>query len=368
MNSGKQTLFDTFQFGPHQLKNRIAMAPMTRSCSPGGVPGQNVAEYYKKRAENDVGLIITEGMAIQHPASVADPNIPRIHGDDACQGWKQVVDEVHRCGGKIAAQIWHIGLMRKPGDAPNPDAMPIGPSGLMAPGVRIAEPMSVADIEQIIEAFADAAGTAKLLGFDGIEIHGAHGYLIDQFFWQATNERNDLYGGSMAKRSRFAVEIIQACRKRVGPDFPILFRFSQWKVQDFEARLFTSPQELDDFLYPLVDAGVDMLHVSTRRFWEPAFEGSPLTLAGWTKKQSGLPVMAVGSIGLNSDFLAALVEGKGAENTGIERVERLIDACEADMVAVGRALLTDPAWVRKVQAGHHHELKNFDVSALAELN
>lgn len=364
-----KSLFESYQLGSLKLINRIAMAPMTRSFSPGGIPREDVAIYYRKRAENNVGLILTEGIAINHPSSVSDPNIPHIYGEEACLGWLNVVNEVHRVGGKIVAQIWHIGAMRKQGDEPNEEAPPISPSGLMAPDMKTTLPMNLEEIDCVIEAFAEAAMTAKTIGFDGIEIHGAHGYLIDQFFWQGTNERTDLYGGSVENRARFAVEIIRRCRERVGPDFPILFRFSQWKVQNFDAKLMASPSELDAFLKPLVDAGINMFHVSTRRCWEPAFDGSPLTLAGWTKKLSGMPVMAVGSVGLSSenDFLKTLTEGKGAQSDSIELVEKLIRDGEADMIAVGRALLADPIWAKKIENGLIEGLTSFDVSVLGKL-
>lgn len=116
------------------LRNRIVMAPMTRSMSPGGVPGRDVAAYYQRRAQNDVGLIVTEGTAIDHPASANDPNVPRFYGDDALAAWAQVVAAVHEAGSRIMPQLWHVGMMRKPGDGPNPGVPPSGPSGLVKPG------------------------------------------------------------------------------------------------------------------------------------------------------------------------------------------------------------------------------------------
>src|SRR5690606_31751349 len=138
--------------------------------------------------------------------------------------------------------------------------------------------------DAVVAAFAQAAADARALGFDAVEVHGAHGYLIDQFFWEGTNRRDDAYGGSIANRTRFAAEIIAAIRARVGADLPIILRFSQWKLQDYHARLVNSPTELEQFLTPLAEAGVDLFHCSTRRFWEPEFAGSDLTLAGWTRK------------------------------------------------------------------------------------
>ncbi|GGX50030.1 NADH:flavin oxidoreductase [Saccharospirillum salsuginis] len=360
-------LFQPYQLGHLTLPNRFVMAPMTRSCSPGGIPGDDVAAYYRRRAENGVGLILTEGTVIDHPASSGDPNVPRFFGEDALAGWRAVVEDVHAVGGRIMPQLWHIGMMRTPGSEPNPQIPPIGPSGLVGPGVKAGKAATLEEIDRIIQAFAMAASDAQAMGFDGIELHGAHGYLIDQFFWDATNRRTDAYGGNLRQRARFAAEIVHACRQAVGPDFPILFRFSQWKIQDFDARLAETPAQLDQLLSPLVDAGVDVFHCSTRRFWEPAFDHSGLTLAGWTKELTGKPTIAVGSIGLNEDFLAALVEGRGADTVGIDRVIQLFEDGEADLVAVGRALLADPAWTHKVRQGRSEELHAFDPAALNAL-
>lgn len=363
----ENNLFRPFKIGNLELANRFAMAPMTRSRSPGGVPGADVAAYYRRRAENGVGLILTEGTVVNHPASAGGPNVPRFFGEDALAGWHHVVTEVHAAGGKIMPQLWHIGMMRTPGAMPNPKVRPIGPSGLAGPGVRAGDTATLRDIDHLVNAFASAAATAQSLGFDGVEIHGAHGYLIDQFFWQATNKRTDQYGGSLVNRARFAAEIVQACRAVVGPDFPILFRFSQWKIQNFNARLVNNPAELQQLLTPLADAGVSMFHCSTRRFWEPAFEHSGLTLAGWTKELTGLPTMGVGSIGLDDDFIVALMEGKCADTASIDRVVQLVEEGEADMVAVGRALLADPAWTRKIEQGRGDELRPFNPTILQDL-
>ncbi|MBJ8192120.1 12-oxophytodienoate reductase, partial [Bacillus cereus] len=119
-----------------------------------------------------------------------------------------------------------------------------------------------AEIADIISAYAQAAADAQRVGFDGIELHGAHGYLIDQFFWDKTNKRTDQYGGNLVQRTRFAVEVIEACRRAVGPNFPIVLRFSQWKMYHYEEKLAQTPQELEQFLTPLVKAGVDIFHCS----------------------------------------------------------------------------------------------------------
>ena len=291
-------LFENVQLGPLFLKNRIVMAPMTRTFSPGNVPNDKVVEYYARRAENEVGLIITEGTPVGHKAANGYPNVPFMYGEAALAGWKKVVEAVHAKGGKIAPQLWHVGAVRKEGTEPDKSIPGYSPSGKES-GVA----MSKQDIDEVVEAFAQAAADAKEIGFDAIEVHGAHGYLVDQFFWEGSNQRTDEYGGDLVARTRFAVEIVKAIRARVGADFPIIFRFSQWKQQDYNARLAQTPEELNAFLTPLVEAGVDIFHCSTRRFWEKEFEGSDMNLAGWTKELSGKPVITVGSVGLDSSFI-----------------------------------------------------------------
>ncbi|QUL52517.1 NADH:flavin oxidoreductase [Paenibacillus tritici] len=358
-------LFEPFEGGGLSLSNRVVMAPMTRAQSPGGVAGPEVAAYYRRRAEGGVGLIVTEGTAINHPAAVSHQDIPNIHGEASLEGWAQVVREVHAAGGKIIPQLWHVGMARSIGDLPNASALPIGPSGLNLAGEQITEPMTKSEIQGIVSAFAQAAKDAKAIGFDGIELHGAHGYLIDQFFWEKTNRRTDEYGGDLEARTTFAVEVIDACRRAVGPDFPIVLRFSQWKAGAYDAKLAETPEDLARFLAPLSNAGVDIFHCSTRRFWEPEFAGSELNLAGWTKKITGKPTITVGSVGLDSAFTSAVTEKN--EDDNLERLLLRLDKEEFDLVAVGRALISDPAWPAKVQAGKTDEIIPFTSEATKTL-
>lgn len=361
-------LFRPFEGGKLKLDNRVVMAPMTRSFSPGGVPGENVAAYYRRRAEHGVGLIITEGTVINHPAAAADRDVPHFYGEEALEGWARVVREVHEAGGKIIPQIWHVGMARSPQTFPESNAVPVGPSGLSLTGEKVSEPLTAEEIRGLIGGYAQAAADAKRLGFDGVEIHGAHGYLIDQFFWERTNKREDEYGGGLVGRTRFAVEVIKAVREAVGPDFPIVFRFSQWKPVDYAAKLAQTPEELEQFLAPLSAAGVDIFHASTRRFWEPEFAGSELNLAGWTRKFTGKPVITVGSVGLDSEFTSLFEEGKGGEITGIESLSERLEREEFDLVAVGRALLVDPAWAEKIRDERTEELKPFGKESLGSLS
>jgi 2,4-dienoyl-CoA reductase-like NADH-dependent reductase (Old Yellow Enzyme family) len=359
------TFFRPFDSPKLQLRNRIVMAPMTRRSSPGGVPGEQVARYYQRRAEGGVGLIITEGTTIDRPAASDDAAIPNCHAPASLAGWARVVEAVHAAGGKIAPQIWHQGLARRAGSGPHPDAPSEGPVSDSGGGVA----MSDADIADTIDAYASAAASAQRLGFDAVEVHGAHGYLIDQFLWANTNGRTDAYGGDAVQRTRFAVEVVRAVRRAVGPDFPVLFRFSQWKLQDYNARLADTPALLERLLTPLADAGVDIFHASTRRYWEPEFSGSDLNLAGWTRKLTGAPTISVGSVGLAGDDFMAQLRGQssGAAIGALDDLARRMERDEFDLIAVGRALIADPDWPAKVRDGRLEALLAFDRTALRSL-
>ncbi len=370
MTSSADVLFQPFRIKSLSLKNRIVMAPMTRSMAPHGVPGEPNAAYYRRRAEGDVGLILSEGTVIDRPASRNMRDIPMFHGEAALAGWKQVIDEVHEAGGRMGPQLWHTGSTKTQSDWV-PDAPVESPSGLLAPGEPRGVAMSEEDIADTVAAFARGAADAQRLGFDTLEIHGAHGYLIDEFFWPGTNERTDRYGGAtIRERSRFAGEVVAAMRAAVGPDFPIILRVSQWKQQDYTARLATTPDEMADWLQPLVDAGVDVLHCSQRRFWEPEFpeiDGETgLNFAGWAKKLTGAATISVGSVGLSGEFLAAF-GGESSQSVGLGQLIERMERNEFDLIAVGRALISDPAWANKVQEGELDELKGFTPADLAEL-
>jgi 2,4-dienoyl-CoA reductase-like NADH-dependent reductase (Old Yellow Enzyme family) len=360
--------FQPFRLKSLQVKNRIVMAPMTRSFSPGGVPAANVADYYDRRAAGEVGLIISEGTVVNRPASSNDPDIPCFHGEKPLAGWKAVIDRVHADGGAMAPQLWHMGVVASKNSSWRPPAPFEGPSGLVAPGKIGGVAMTTQDIADTIQAFAQAAADAKTLGFDAVEIHGAHGYLIDQFFWHPTNQRTDGYGGkTLAERSRFAVEMIQAVRRATGPEFPICLRLSQWKLQDYAARLAFTPGEMESWLTPLAQAGVDIFHCSQRRFWEPEFPGSDLNFAGWAKKLTGKTTITVGSIGLSGDFIAAF-SGEASTPSSLDELVRRFERGDFDLVAVGRALLADAGWAKKVSQGRSSELHGFTKEALATLS
>lgn len=366
MTANTDVLFRPFHLNGLELKNRIVMAPMTRNKSDGGVPVARNAAYYKRRAEGDVGLILTEGTVINRPASRNLPDIPLFHGDAALAGWKVVAEAVHAAGGKIGPQLWHTGSTRAGWE---PDHSVESPSGLVGPNDPRGQAMTEEDVADTIAAFARAAADARRLGFDVAELHGAHGYLIDQFFWSGTNLRSDRWGGpTIRERARFAVEVVKATRAAIGPDFPLLLRLSQWKQQDYAAKLAQTPAEMEDWLGPLSDAGVDIFHCSQRRFWEAEFpeidgEGG-LNFAGWAKKITGKPTISVGSVGLSGEFFTAFA-GQGSAATPLDRLVERMERDEFDLIAVGRALISDPAWVTHVRQGQVQ--KGFDAADLAEL-
>jgi 2,4-dienoyl-CoA reductase-like NADH-dependent reductase (Old Yellow Enzyme family) len=368
MNTG--SLFEPFQLGSLTLPNRIVMAPMTRSQAPGGIPVARNATYYRRRAEGGAGLILSEGTTIDRPASRNDPEVPLFHGERALSGWAEVLDAVHATGARMGPQIWHVGAVRSERTEWVPDADPESASGLVAPDMPRGVAMDDEAISDAVAAFANAAADAKRLGFDTVEIHGAHGYLIDQFFWSGTNHRNDRYNGTIRDRSRFGAEVVKAVRTAVGPEFPIIMRVSQWKQQDYAAKLATTPDELTEWLGPLVEAGVDVFHCSQRRFWDaefPEIDGEEgLNLAGWAKKMTGAATITVGSVGLSGDFMDTFA-GRGSAPAELDRLVARLDRGEFDLVAVGRALVADPDWARKVRDGAFADLMAFRPDMLAEL-
>jgi 2,4-dienoyl-CoA reductase-like NADH-dependent reductase (Old Yellow Enzyme family) len=370
-SSLNDSLFRPFRIGSLELANRIVMAPMTRSFAPGGVLNESNTAYYRRRAEGGVGLIVSEGTAVDRPASRNDPGNPFFYGDSALAAWKDVIDAVHSAGGRMGPQLWHSGSIKSPFTEWVPDATIESPSGLNAPNELRGDAMSEEAIADSVAAFATAAAAAKRLGFDTIELHGAHGYLIDQFFWAGTNQRTDRYGGAtIGERSRFAAEVIAAVRAAVGPDFPIILRVSQWKTQDYAARLVETPSGMADWLQPLVDAGANVLHCSQRRFWQPEFpeiDGETgLNFAGWAKKLTGAATISVGSVGLATDFEATFA-GETSVSASLDRLTARMERDEFDLIAVGRALISDPSWAAKIQSGDSAALKDFEPSSLGEL-
>ncbi len=315
------------------LPNRFAMAPMTRKQSPGGIPTWTVAEHYRRRAAGGVGLVITEGALTEHPLAANDPDIPRL-AEDTVTAWRMVLDEIRPTGSKTFVQIWHQGPKTRPG---------IAAFSVEEEGQQVVSEASERDKQELFDAFVKGAVLAKEIGFDGIELHGAHGYLLDTF----------MRTGQLA----FVCEIVREIRRQVGNEYPICIRFSQWGVGDFDARQFQTPTEMENGLLPLKEAGVDIFHASTRRFWVPEFKGSDLSLAGWTRKITDSPTITVGNIGL----VTAELFGEGPESH--TELMRRYDIGEFDIAAVGRPLISDPEWVRKIQERRREEIIDYSDEA-----
>ncbi len=380
-----EPLFQPLTIRGVTLRNRLAMAPMTRSFCPGNLPDDNVAGYYRRRARGDVGLVITEAVGPDHPSAVGDTglgetDLPIFNGPPAVAAWRRVVEGVHAEGGLIFPQLWHQGPMRMPGSPPFTDAVAFSPSGLYGDPSKAADyynqkaeilasqnlPVPTdAEIIEVVESFGRAARQAVEAGFDGLALHGAHGYLIDSFLWEETNRRTDRWGGDPVRRTTFAVEVIKACRRELGEDRPLIFRFSQWKQQDFRAKLAETPAELEAILGPLADAGVDLFDASVRFFNTPAFKGSDLTLAGWAKKLTGKLSGGVGGIGFNKGMYDTLSNSETQGSNNLDLVLARFNAGEFDLVSIGRALLHDPEWVRKARRGE--PLMPFDPESLNRL-
>lgn len=368
-------MFTPFQLGPLTLPNRFVFPPMGLEVCEEGVPSEEAADYYARRAAGGASLVITEGVYIDHPSSGDNPLLGRFHGEAAYEGWREVAKRVHAAGAFTIPELWHVGLIYSGPDmlaGADVDFRPtlgqVSPSGYIAPGKKVCDGMTQAQIDEVIAAYGAGAAKARSLGFDGVEIHGAHGYIIDQFFWKALNHRTDRYGGSPHARGQFAAEVVAECRRQLGPGKPVVLRISQWKMVDYNAKIADTPQELEALLAPAVEAGVELFDCSQRRFWEPTFEGSDLNLAGWVKKVTGVPTMTVGSIGLDRDLLASLGAGETAETNlaSLGELARRFDRGDFDLMGVGRAMIAEPDWPKLVRRGEFDRLKPFAPNALAE--
>ena len=376
-------LLQPFKLKLLTFRNRINMAPMTRNFSPNGVPGDDVAAYYRRRANGGVGCITTEATCVEHPGAVGDAGLgehgtPYMWGDAALNGWRKVVNEVHAGGSLIFTQLWHMGVMKRPGSGPFPDYPACRPNGIWGPTDKITvlkpeylasvgaptKPMTESGIADVIAAFASGAANAKSVGFDGIALHGGHGYLLDTFLWAYTNTRRDKWGGDHVGRTRFVVELVKAVRTAIGPEMPISLRFSQWKSQDYDGRLAQTPKELEEILGPIADAGVDVFDASTRNFAVAEFEGSPLGLSGWTKKLTGKTTMMVGGVCVQRGKYDSALKPPTTVNN-LDQVLERFERGDFDLLNVGRSLVNDPNWLQRVINGD--ELLPFDPKSMAVL-
>jgi len=338
------------------------MPGMQRMWCDNGTPLRCLADYYRERVEGGVGLIITESCAVDHPSATQTPVFCRI--TDATMGaWARCFNAVNGAGGRMLMQLWHEGAIRKEGgNGPYSQYPTLSPSGLAHAGKPNGRAATLEDLEAIKAAFVKGALAALEIGACGIEVHACHGYLLDQFLWAETNRRTDGYGGDdMAARVRFPAEIVGAIRSAVGPEFIISFRFSQWKEVNYQARIAPAPQDLRVMLDAVRAAGADIFHASARYFWIPEWEGSDWGIAGWTKSMTDAPVIAVGSVGLDTDVMDNFF-GKEANSTGEQGLRELLRRFknkEFDLISVGRGQIGDPHWVRKLRDGRFSEVRMF---------
>ncbi|HVV94050.1 MAG TPA: 12-oxophytodienoate reductase [Hyphomicrobiales bacterium] len=355
-------LFTPFRLNGATLKNRIVMPGMQRKWCAEGRPLPQLVEYYCRRAEGGAALIITEACAVDHDSATQEETYARITPETAAS-WRDCIARVHEAGSLMLIQLWHEGAIRSIGGSGRYAAAPtLSPSGLVKPGKPNGRAATLEELAGIRDAFVRSARLAAAAGADGVEIHACHGYLLDQFLWRHTNLREDRYGGpALADRLRFPVEIVEAVRDAVPADFIVSFRFSQWKEADYGARIAETPDELAFMLDTLKRAGADVVHASARRFWVPEWPGSPLGIAGWVKAVGDLPVIACGSVGLDTDVMDNFLvrEARQTGQAGLDEVVRRFENGEFDLMSVGRAHIGDPDWAAKVRDGRVAEIRSF---------
>lgn len=345
------------------LPNRWVMPAMQRGMCDNGSPTAELAAYYARRAEGGVALITGESAAVDHPSSTIQPSSAWIN-EASRDAWARCVDKTRAAGGQMLMQLWHEGAMRTDGNA-------LSPSGLAHPGKESGRAMTLDEMREIRDGFVRSAKICQDVGAAGVEVHAAHGYLLDQFLWHGTNIREDGYGGpDITHRGRLPAEIVTAIRQECGEDFVITLRFSQWKEADFDAKVAASPEDLQALMTLFANAGVDAIHASNRRFWEAEWEGDNRNLAGWSKAMSGLPSITVGSVGLDTDVMTGFAQGtnpKPRVAVAIDDLETRLTAGEFDLVAVGRALIGDPDFVKKVEARDYAAIRTFIADDLGKL-
>ncbi|AWP78078.1 NADH:flavin oxidoreductase [Bordetella bronchiseptica] len=357
MTAAVASLFDTVTLGQLELSNRVSVAPMTRiSATSAGLATDRMVAYYASFAQGGFGLIITEGLYTDDRHSPGYVLQPGIINDEQEQSWRHVVDAVHQAGAKIVAQIMHAGALVH-GNPYGKDS--IAPSAVQPRGRKsetyegagpypLPREATKADIAKVIDGFAMAAKRVKSAGFDGVEIHGANGYLLDEFLTGYTNRRTDEYGGSTENRVRLLVEVATAVRAAVGDGFTVGVRISQAKVNDFKHKWAEKEQDAEVIFGRLGRAGLDFIHVSEHEAWKPAFDGGDASLAALAKKHGQLPVIANG--GLDDPARAAELMASG----------------HADVISLGKGALANPDWPGKVERGQ--ALRKFDAERLLHPN
>lgn len=360
-------LFTPLQIRGLTLRNRFVMPAMQRGFMEDGAPSKRMVEYLRRCAAGGVGLVICESTSPDHPSGYWAPIIGRLDAG-TLPAWKQAIDAVRGEDARVFIQLWHPGVMRKVAEHHPLARFPtLSPSGLIQTNRPHGRAMSASDLEELRSAYVRAALDARQLGADGVEIHAAHGYLMDQFLWSETNQRDDVYGGAtLAQRARYPAEVVAAIRAAVGADFPLSLRFSQFKEVDYGATVAGSPDELRDFVQLMRSAGIDMFNVSSRRYARPEWPASShpdWSIADWTRSFAGAPVMTTGSVGLNVEMFANLFDDKDPDDTPVERdlleLARRVQQGRVDLVGVGRMHIANHDFVNKVREGRFGEIALF---------
>ncbi|MBY4130166.1 NADH:flavin oxidoreductase [Rhodococcus fascians] len=343
MPTRSDALFTPTGIGDIRLENRVALAPMTRvSAGEDGIPTDRISDYYAVFANGGYGLLITEGLYIDQNASQGYLYQPGMATAEHSVAWAPIVDRVHNAGPKIFAQLQHAGVQAQAN--PYTDQS-FGPSMVRAKGEQMSmyrgsgpyrEPtaLTLEDIAEIRRSFVGAARHARDAGFDGVELHGANGYLLDNFLTDYLNTRTDQYGGSPANRVRLAAEICTDVVDAVGDDIAVGIRISQAKVSDYEHKWAGGEDEAATIFTALGATGIDFVHTTEYRALAPAFDGNDKTLAALAKQYARTSVIANGNLDDPSD------------------AESIVASGPADVVALGKAALANRNWPQRVHAGH----------------
>ena len=328
-------LFTEFSLKDFKLLNRIGVAPMTRmSSAEDGIPRQDVFDFLIRRAKNGANIIYTEAIVTDYESAQGYPGQARLLTQRQIEAWKPVVEKIHSEGAIAIMQMFHCGRMAWP--EVNPANRTIAPSSitptqdnpLTGSPYPAPDSMSQFDIEHTITGFVETAKGAIAAGFDGIEIHGAHGYLINQFLSSYSNQRTDKYGESVENRYRFAHEVIQAVNEAIPDDRLLTFRISNWGIADMEVSHFDSEKEYQKIISLLSQEPIDAISVSTYDFRQKAFN-TDKTMAQLTREVTELPIMICGGI--------------------FDRVTADEALEDADIILSGKSLLLNPDWVEDIR-------------------
>jgi len=351
-----------------RLRNRFVMPGMQRGFMNDGAPAPKMVEYMRRCAAGGAGLIISESTSPDHPSAYWQPMMGRIEAR-TLGAWGDVVRAVRSEGAAFLLQLWHPGAIRKVADGHALASYPaLSPSGLIQAGRANGRAMALEELKELELAYVQAARHAQALGADGVEVHSAHGYLLDQFLWSETNLRDDEYGGrTLAERARYPAQIVQAIRAAVGESFVISYRFSQFKEVDYGATVASGPAELREMLCILRTAGVDLFNVSSRRCFKhewPDSEHPEYSIAEWTRALTDAPVMTCGSVGLDVEMFANLFDDQEPAELSAERdlvalAERVARGT-LDLVGVGRMHIANNDFVNKVRTRRFQDLALFN--------